>query len=69
MKKTIEIEGMMCEGCSGAVVEALEKLDAVVSAEADHKTGLAVVELGSDVANEVLEEVIEELEFVVNDIR
>jgi copper chaperone len=35
------VEGMHCEGCSTAITEALEKVDGVESASADHVTGSA----------------------------
>jgi len=35
------VEGMHCESCSSAITEALEKLDGVESASADHAAGSA----------------------------
>lgn len=68
MKKRIEIEGMMCNGCSSAVKGALEEIEQVSSACADHTKGEAIVELVADVADEVLENAVEALDFVVNEI-
>lgn len=69
MNKTIEIDGMMCNGCSSAVKEALEALDGVTSATADHTTGKAVVELSAEVSDEILTKAVEDLEFTVIDIQ
>ncbi len=37
------VEGMTCGGCAVAIRTAVEKLDGVVSARADHKAGRATV--------------------------
>ncbi len=50
--KTITIEGMMCEHCEGYVKEALDALPQIVSAKADHKTGIAIAELDADVPDD-----------------
>ncbi len=44
-RKTVKIEGMMCEHCERAVRTALENLPFVCEAEASHKTGTAVITL------------------------
>lgn len=49
MQKTLKIEGMMCEHCSGRVKAALEKIDGVISAKADHINGTAEITLSKDV--------------------
>ncbi len=56
MKKTIHVQGMMCEHCCKHVESALLAVDGVVNAEASikHKKGLAVVELSKDVPEEAL---------------
>lgn len=69
MNKTIEIDGMMCNGCSSAVKNALEALEGVASAAADHTTGKAVVELTAEVSDDVLTKAVEDLEFTVIDIQ
>lgn len=38
---TFTVEGMHCESCSSAITEALEKVDGVDLASADHATGSA----------------------------
>lgn len=35
----IPVEGMHCEGCEGAVSKALERLEGVRDAKADHREG------------------------------
>lgn len=68
MTKTIKVSGMMCTHCSGRVKKALEALPGVTSAEVSHETGLAVVTLSQDVADEVLKKAIEDEDYVVNEI-
>ena len=53
MKKTITIEGMMCQHCSGRVRDALNALEGV-SAEVSHESGKAEVTMTTAVADDVL---------------
>ncbi len=69
MKKLIEIEGMRCGGCSAAVKDALEKIEEISAAEVSHEKGEAVIDLIKDVADEVIEDAVEALDFVVNEIK
>lgn len=59
MKKTIKIEGMMCPHCEANVKKCLEALPQVDEAVANHKEGVAVVSLNTDVSDEVLKNTIE----------
>lgn len=68
MKKTINIEGMMCCHCEATVKKALEALDGVVSAEVSHEKGTAVVELSADVDNDLLKKTVEDKEYKVTGI-
>lgn len=43
-KKTIKVEGMMCEGCVKSVKESLEKVPGITSVEVNLKKGTAVVQ-------------------------
>ena len=43
-KKTLKIEGMMCEGCVKSVKEALEKVPGITSVDVNLKKGTAVVQ-------------------------
>ena len=58
MEKTFKVEGMMCPHCEASVKGALEALDGVESAVADHTAGTAVVTLTKDVADELIKETI-----------
>ncbi|MCD8231486.1 MAG: heavy metal translocating P-type ATPase [Clostridiales bacterium] len=69
MEKTIEIKGMMCGHCEKHVKNALEALDGVVSAEASHEKGTAVVTLNTDVADDVLKKAVEDADYEVVAIR
>ena len=54
MKKTILVDGMMCQHCVKHVKDALEKVDGVKSAEVSLENKTAVVELEREDENEVL---------------
>ena len=58
MEKTIHIEGMMCHHCEAAVQKALEAVDGVTSAQADHEKGVAVVTLSKKVDPAVLKKAV-----------
>ncbi len=49
MEKTLKINGMMCSNCERHVREALEKIDGVESAVADHEKNLATVKITKDI--------------------
>ncbi len=67
--RTILIEGMMCGHCEKAVCSALEALPGVVSAEADHQTGVARVTLSSPVDESAIRSAIEEADYTVKEIQ
>lgn len=69
MEKVMTIEGMMCGHCEKAVKTALEVIDGVESAVADHEKNEAVVKLTKDVDNNVLKETVEKLEYKVTEIK
>lgn len=48
-EKTLKVEGMMCSHCEKHVKEALEKIDGVQEATADHEKKQVVVKLTKDV--------------------
>ena len=60
MKKTIIIEGMSCEHCEMHTKKELEKIDGVISAEADADKGQAVVEMEKELAEAKLKAAVEE---------
>lgn len=47
-KKTLKIEGMMCEGCVKSVKEALDKIPGITSVDVNLKKGTAVVQGDAD---------------------
>ena len=65
MKRTLTIEGMMCEHCEGRVKKALESLSGVDSATADHASGKAVVTLSQPVSDEALKGAVEAQDYKV----
>jgi len=65
MKKTINIEGMMCPHCEATVKKALEGLDGVESAEVSHEAGTAIVSLTADISDEVFTKTIEDKDYKV----
>jgi Cu2+-exporting ATPase len=48
MKRTFEVQGMMCDHCKAHVTEALEGLDGVSSVSVDLKGGTATIECDPD---------------------
>jgi copper chaperone CopZ len=60
MKKTIIIKGMSCEHCEMHTKKELEKINGVISAEADADKGQAVVEMEKEVAEAKLKDAVEE---------
>ncbi len=54
MTKVINIEGMMCNHCTGTVQKALEAVEGVKAVTMSLEQKNATVELASDVADEVL---------------
>ena len=68
MKKTLKIEGMMCEHCEMHVKKALEGLDGVKKAEVSHKTGTAVVTLENEIPADVLKQAVADQGYSVTEI-
>ena len=60
MKKTIIIAGMSCEHCEMHTKKELEKIDGIISAEADADQGQAVVEMEKEVEEAKLKAAVEE---------
>ena len=65
MTKTLKVEGMMCEHCEARVKKALEAVNGVESAVADHNANTAVVTLSADVADDVLRKAVEDQDYKV----
>ena len=68
LEKTVHIEGMMCHHCENAVKTALEKLEGVQFAEADHEKGIARVVLEKEVPDELLKQAVEAEDYKVTSI-
>jgi copper ion binding protein len=68
MKKTLKIEGMMCQHCVAHVTKALQAVDGVLSVEVNLKKKTAVVELSKTVEDEVFVSVITEAGYEVKKI-
>lgn len=65
MRKTMKIEGMMCMHCEAAVKKALEAVDGVSGAVVSHEAGTAIVDMASDVADDVLTKAVEDKDYRV----
>ena len=69
MKKTLNVEGMMCGHCEARVKKALEALPEVAEAVVSHEAGTAVVTLNADVADDVLKKAVEDQDYQVTGIQ
>lgn len=66
VRTVFQVEGMHCDGCSTSIASALEGVDGVVAASADHEAGTAeAVHRADTVTPEELEPVIEDLGYGV----
>ena len=68
MKKTLKVEGMMCQHCVAHVTKALQGVAGVASVAVDLKKKTAVVELSEDVANDILISAVTEAGYEVKKI-
>lgn len=68
MKKTIKIEGMMCQHCVAHVTKALQGVLGVSGIEVNLKKKTATVELSQDINDETLKTAIEEAGYEVKKI-
>ena len=62
MKKTLSLEGMMCNHCEATVKKALE---GVQSADVSHAAGTAVVTLSTKVSDDALKSAVEAKDYKV----
>ena len=65
MTRTLKVEGMMCSHCEARVKKALEAVEGVESAVADHNSGTAVVTLRAEVDDSVLIKAVEDQDYKV----
>ena len=69
MKKTLNVEGMMCGHCEARVKKALEALPEVDEAVVSHEAGTAIVTLNAEVADDVLKKAVEDQDYPVTGIQ
>lgn len=65
MTKEFKVEGMMCPHCEARVKKALESVPGVISANADHVKGIAMVECETSVTDEMIIGTIEKEDYKV----
>ena len=68
MKKTLKIEGMMCQRCVAHVTKALQEMEGVASVEVNLKKKTAIVELSAEIADETFISTITEAGYEVKKI-
>ena len=68
MKKTMKIEGMMCQHCVAHVTKALQGVEGVTVVDVNLKKKTATVELSTEVTNETLTAAITEAGYEVKKI-
>ncbi len=68
-KKTIEIEGMMCNHCKMSVEKVLNSLDGVVSVQVNLEAKKAIIEISKEIKEQDIIKVIEEEGFKVINIK
>ncbi len=69
MTVTLYIKGMMCPHCENAVKTALEEIDGVSCAVADHKKGTAAVTLSKAVDTKILTDTVTKKGYSVTDVK
>ena len=68
MKKTMEIQGMMCGHCEARVKKTLEAIEGVTEAVVSHESGTAIVTMSTEVADDVLKSAVEAQDYEVTGI-
>ena len=69
MKKTMIVDGMMCQNCVRHVKNALEGVDGVISVNVDLDSKSAEIEMSQEIADEVLFNVVKEEGYTPVEIR
>lgn len=62
---TLNVRGMMCEGCENRVKNALKNIQGVETVDADFKTGKVVITANEEVNPEQFKEIIEDIGYEV----
>ena len=65
MKKTIKIEGMMCQHCRAHVEKALAAVDGVSAVTVDLDPGVAEVVSDKEIPDEILAKAVEDAGYKV----
>ena len=68
MNKTIKIKGMMCSHCTGRVSDALNAIDGVSAEVTLDNGGQAIVEISSDVTDDMLKKAVTDAGYEVTGI-
>ena len=58
MKKTISVEGMMCEHCQAHVTKALQEVPGVTEVSVSLEKKNAVISCGAEVSDEALKKAV-----------
>ena len=61
----LKVKGMMCGGCENRVKNALENIEGVEKAIANHSTGNVNVVFNDTTTKEVIEETIEDIGYEI----
>ena len=60
MTTVLLVEGMMCPHCEATVKKAVEKIEGVTEAVADHENGIVTVTSGTEIAEDVFKSAVED---------
>ena len=66
-ERTVNIEGMVCDHCSGRIQNALNSIEGI-NAKVIRSKGKAIVKLGRQIDDEELKKIITDLGYQVTDI-
>lgn len=67
MTEVLHVTGMMCPHCEAHVKKALEAVEGVAIAVADHTAGIVTITLSAPVQRETLCRVVQEQGYTVTD--
>jgi len=59
-KRTLRIDGMMCEHCEKRVKKLLESQEEIDTATVSHTDGTAIITLNSEITDDKLKAIIED---------
>ena len=66
MKETIiKVEGMVCNGCTNRVQNAIKNIEGIEEVIADYTTGVVKIISKNDVSENEIKEKIEDIGFIV----